>query len=252
MNADDDWNEEADERLQDLFEEDLDNQRAAVFEILDRTREEPDLEDALIEALDASISEGGDATMGTCWIAVILGELGSTRAVPLLKELLLCDDEVLVAAAVRSLRKIGDPAFQHVLESLEENEIEGDGFAAALQVLEGIGLHDLPLTRHNIEERLMSYVQAPRKGREGEQRAEAAALSLARLGVKRAKEAIEHAHTFTYRRSNSFLQEALDILTEHPAGLPCVAAKEWYDEFRWAFAADPGGELAVLDEDESD
>ncbi|MFN0060860.1 MAG: HEAT repeat domain-containing protein [Planctomycetota bacterium] len=250
LNDDEDIRGELDERLLELFDEDLDSQRAAVFELLDRIRAEDDLEDALIDALDASISEGGDITMGTCWIAVILGEFGSIRAVPLLKELLFSEDEVLVAAAVRSLRKIGDPAFQHVLDALENDELEGDAFAAALQVLEGIAIHDLPLTRHHIEERLLRFVQAPRREREGERRAEAAALSLARLGVRRAIEAIEHAHTVIYRRSNSFLQEALELLNEHPNGVPCVAEKEWFEEFRWAFATDPGGELTVADDEE--
>ena len=48
------------------------------------------------------------------------------------------------------------------------------------------------------------------------------------------------------------MQEALELLDEHPEGLPVTVAPAWEDEFRWSFADLPGGELRAPGEDDEE
>ncbi|MEM7263637.1 MAG: hypothetical protein AAF488_16740 [Planctomycetota bacterium] len=243
--------DDVDERLYGLFDDDPVHQRSAVFELIERAPREPDLEEALVEALEMSFEHWNDTTQATFWVIVILGEIGLDRVIPLIAQGLSVDDEVLVAASTRALRRIGEDAFTHLLEELRRDNFEHDGFVAALHVLEGVRAHDAPGTREVIEAQLTQFVAEPSEGRSGELRAEAAALSLARLGHTDARSAIERLHNEVYRRRNAFLQEALDLIDEYPEGVPTEAELSWDDEFRWALG-DPGGDVRALFEEEDD
>lgn len=236
--------DEADERLQGLFDDDPAVQHRTVWELIERVPTEPDLEEALLETLELSFSEWTDDTQATLWIAVILGELRTERAVPLLARGLGSDDEPVVAAVVRALRRIGAPAYDYLLEQLDDDAFAIEPWRAAVTALEGVrGEAAPPGLRETVEERLITLLHRPVDDRESVYRAEQAALSLARIGVPRAKEPIERLHNEVLGRANSFLQEALDILAEHPEGTPLSSDLEWTDEFRWVADADPGGEL---------
>ncbi len=250
MNASDSLRDDVDERLLGLFSEDPSLQRTIVSELIERAPTEPDLEEALVEALEMSLEHWNDDTQATLWIVVILGEISLERAVPVIYQALSTEDELYVAAAVRAFRRIGDAAFNMLLENLDAEKMTEDTFSSAMRVLEGVRLHDVPGTREVIEQQLITFISQPKKGRRGELCSEAAALTLAHIGCPQARDAIEHLHNVVYRRSNSFLQEALDLIDDLPDGVPSEAELPWHEEFRWALEGDPGGELSAFFEDE--
>lgn len=235
--------DEADDRLNGLFDDDPHAQRQAVWDVLERAANEPDLEDALLEALELSFSEWTDESQGTLWMVIIVGELRLESAVNLLLRGLGSEDELVVAAVIRSLRRIGEPAFDAILDELDDDAFGLEAWRAAITALEGVRSHDLPVVRDTIEERLIALLHRPVDDRDSIYRAEQAALSLARIGVQRSRPIIEKLHTEVLGRANAFLQEALDILEENPEGTPLSSDLEWTEEFRWASDADPGGEL---------
>ncbi len=239
--------EEADDRLQGLFAENLDTVHKAVRDLVERCLLDPEIEELLIETLQAAISQGNDETQASVWMTVVLGELESREAVPVLVQALSFHDEMVSMAAVHSLRRIGLPAFEALLEILDGEGLNGDTFTAMAGVLRGVTLHDYPQILEQVESALLRYVIHPPQGRDGYRCMETAALTLARMGVARARQPIERVLKDRYDSVHAYLQEALDILEEHPQGIPCDRNDSWDGEFRWA-AGDqlPGGELENL------
>ena len=133
---------------------------------------------------------------------------------------------------------------------MRDEDFDGDHFPSAVEVLEGVRTLDSPQTRESVEEHLLSYLYRPASEDGHARRSEAAALTLARLGVRRSKEAIERLHNDVYQRRNSFLQEAIDLLDENPDGIPCRSEIAWGEEFRWSSGAEPGGMIGLDDDGE--
>lgn len=248
--------DEVDERLSGLFSDDAGEVGAAIQELLDQAAADDDLHEILLETFQLSLDEQNDETQGTAWMALILGELELAEALgPLLQATSYDDDEVLVLAAVRSLRRMGRPAFTAILERLDEDDDYPTGaFVAAVQVLEGVQLHSLADVRAEIEETLVAYLLRARAEHAFTEiaKVEGVAIALAHMGVARAKPTIQSI-VDELPVGNSFLQEAIEIMDEHPAGMPCSASASWLEEFHWAFGEpfdeDVFGEDAGDDDD---
>lgn len=235
----------ADERLQGLFSDDSEEVRVTVRDLIAEAFADPEVEELLVDTLEASLRDGNDDTSASAWMAVILGETRCVQAIGALVEAISGEDEMLAAAASRALRRIGQPAFAVLLDMLEGDDLGSGLYVAVAECLEGLRLHDLGDERERAIALLTQRVLTPAEGREGLVRIEAAALALARLGEQDARTAIELAAERLGRTSSSFLHEALEILDAQPQGIPCASADPWDDEFRWALGPDlPGGELA--------
>ncbi|MEM7167816.1 MAG: hypothetical protein AAF581_20360 [Planctomycetota bacterium] len=247
------FRDNVDAQIVGLFSEEQDVVGATIQELVEGVATDEDLIDTLLETLQQSLDEQCDETQGTAWIALILGELEVLEALgPLLQATSCDDDEVLVMAAVRSLRRLGRPAFATILERLEEDDdYEAAAFAAAVQVLEGVQLHDLSDVQAEVEEALIAYLERARAEQQFAPIAkiEAVAVALAHLGVARARPVIE-AINEQLLAGNAFLQEALEIMEEQPGGVPCSAAASWLEEFHWAFGEPFDAALADADEPE--
>ncbi|HLU47893.1 MAG TPA: hypothetical protein VK116_07405, partial [Planctomycetota bacterium] len=70
-----------DEEIASLFTEDPAALERAVRHLIDRARDDSRMEAALIDTLEIAVDEECDETLASSWIAVILGEAGSARAI---------------------------------------------------------------------------------------------------------------------------------------------------------------------------
>ena len=236
-----------DERISALFGNDP---FTAVAELTIAAQREVELESQLTEVLQASLDNPIDASLGTAAATLILGEIASHEAIGPLIAALASDDEMVVLAATRALRRIGEPALEPLLDMLDSPDLDEDVAQSVTESLEGVAMHDLPELRGQIESRLMRELLEPGVR---PRRREAAALALARLVVERARAAIDPLLETEFRSGNTYLQEALEILDEHPEGLPCPANIAWHEDLRWADGSVlPGGELEDPDDEESD
>lgn len=242
--------DEVDERLEGLFSDEPDDVRGTIRELVDQAQTDPEIEELLADTLQSALDQGNDDTMGSAWIGLILGEIGSEEGIAPLLGSISSDDEVLAANAIRALQRIGRPALEAILDRMEEDEeIDAAAFAAGAEVLEGVRLHDLPDLSQRIEDVFLEHLQHIRQiltpditlSGHALRRLETASLTLARLGVAAAHDDIKHFAEEHCDGMNSFLQEALEILEEQPAGIP-PRDSSWETEFRYAlgehFAAD--------------
>jgi len=233
------WYEgDIDPRVAELFGGDPSR---GVAELTALAQGDDELEAQLIELLQASLDTGADDTLGTAAVTIVLGEIRSREAIGALLRALGSPDEMVAAAAVRGLQRIGEPALEPLVELLDGDELDDDVAELVVAALEGVRAQDLPDARAQVEARLLGELYAPRLGR---RRRERAALALARLGVARAGAAVEHLLAAEFPSGNAFLEEALEILGEHPEGLPSPAEVPWQEELFWADAGVlPGGDL---------
>ena len=236
---------ELDERIQALFGNDP---FTAVAELTEAAGDDEELETQLVDLLQASLDNPIDASLGTAAVTLVLGEIQSREAIGPLIGALAADDEMVVAAAVRALRRVGEPALEALLDLLDSSDLDDDVAQAIVESLEGVSMHDLPEAQGQIESRLLRELLEPGIR---PRRRESAALALARLGVHRSREVIEHLFENEFGSANSYLQEALEILEEHPDGLPSPAQSPWHEDLRWADGSQlPGGDLERPEEED--
>lgn len=241
-----------DPRLSLLFDEDGAVASRACLELVSIVFDDPELELEMIELLQTNIEQEEGFSTGELCIALLLGEIRSAPATAALLSCLNMDDEMLQRIAIRSLQRIGGPAFDQILDLLENPEMDSESAAMAIESLEGISLHDLPQHRENIEERLRIDLVNRTLPLE---RREAVAIALARLGVAGVTETIELLLQEEFQEGNAFITEALEIMTEYPEGLPGHAEDPIEQVVQW-FSDEilPGGEfdLSTIQEPDPD
>ena len=177
-----------DPRLANLFLGDLDEVTEACIQLINTVFDDPELEQSMIDRIQQLIDEEEGFLPGELCMALILGELRSAPSTPIFLQALRDEDEMLQRISIRSLQRIGDPAFEAILEMLEDPQLEGETASLAIEALEGISLHELPQQRTAIEERLRKDLlsqQLPLPRRE------AAATALSHLGMADAVDLIE-------------------------------------------------------------
>ncbi len=241
-----------DPRLDPLFDDDSHTVMEACLDLVKVVFDDPELEQELIELLETTLDEGEGYSSGVICSVLLLGEVRSTVATPVILRCLQQDDEVLQRASIRTMRRIGSPAFDAVIELLDDIELDGELAALAIECLEGVSLHDLPQSREAIEECLRADLMRPQMP---VQRTEATALALAHLGVVEAIEIIERVLDRDFPDGNAFITDALDLLRDHPQGLSGFAEDPIENVLRWLSAEIlPGAELeqAILLDPEED
>jgi HEAT repeat protein len=242
-----------DPRLSPLFEEDADVVARSCIDLVTIAFEDPELELEMIDLLQRNIDRKEGFSTGEFCIALVLGEIHSTPSTTVIIQCLHAEeDEMIQRIAVRSLQRIGGPAFDAILELLEDPEINGEAAAMAIESLEGIGLHQLPQHRENIIERLRIDLV---NNKLPILRREAAAIALARLGISEVAETIELLLEREFKNGNVFITEALDLMSEYPDGTPGHTEDPIEQVVRW-ISDDilPGGELdlSMIKMEESD
>jgi len=230
-----------DSRLSLLFEEDATVVSRRCLELVPIVFDDPELELEMIEILQRIVDQEEGFSTGELCIALLLGEIRSAPATTVILRCLQSEDEVLQRTSVRSLQRIGGPAFDQILDLLEDANLDGEISARAIESLEGIALHDLPQQREHIEDRLR--IDLVNRALPIERR-EAVALALARLGISDASETIELLLEHEFPNGNVFISDALELMTEYPGGLPSHVEDPIEQVVRW-LSDDilPGGEL---------
>ena len=241
-----------DPRLALLFDEDAAVVSRACVELVPIVFDDPALELEMIDLLQRIIDQENGFSTGELCIALLLGEIRSVPATAVLLSCLNAEDEMLQRITVRSLQRIGGPAFDEILDLLDNPQMESEAAVMAIESLEGITLHDLPQHRENIEERLRVDLVDRRLPLE---RREAVAIALARLGVTEVSETIEFLLEQEFSEGNAFISEALELMNEYPDGFPGHAEDPIEHVVQW-FSDEilPGGEfdLSTIQEEKSD
>ena len=219
-----------DPRLDPLFDDDSHTVVEACLGLVKVVFDDPELEQELIELLETTLDEGEGFCSGVLCSVLLLGEVRSAPATTVILRCLQQDDEVLQRASIRTMQRIGSPAFDAVIEFLRDLELDGELAALAIECLEGVSLHDLPQSREAIEDCLrtdLARSQIP------VQRTEATALALAHLGVVEAIEIIERVLDRDFPDGNAFITDALELLRDHPQGLSGIAEDPIENVLRW-------------------
>ena len=198
-----------------------------VLELADRRTE---VENRLIELLSLAVDQGIDDTYGSVWICLILGEIQSRPAIPVLLRALAGSDEPLQEAAVDALRRLGEPAFDAVMDALRE-EHSLDFELAAYRVLEGAALWEHPYLLEEVRDFLCERILS---GSLPAPALEAAALTVARLGDRRVLDYLRKVLRDQFQDRNAALRDAVEMLEENESGLPLIADfVHWTDRVAW-------------------
>lgn len=232
-----------DPRLANLFLGDLDEVTEACIQLINTVFDDPELEQSMIERIQQLIDDEEGFLPGELCMALILGELRSAPATPIFLQALRDEDEMLQRISIRSLQRIGDPAFEAILEMLEDPQLEGETASLAIEALEGISLHELPQQRTAIEERLRKDLlsqQLPLPRRE------AAATVLSHLGMADAIDLMEEVLQRDFPHGNVLIGESLEALKENPSGQGGVAEDPIENVLGWLeLDLVPGAEFEI-------
>jgi hypothetical protein len=226
----------ADEDLLALFEDDRRVLKRAVRGLISRAAEDPDLEARLVDLLELSLEHRNDDSSASVCAAIILGEIGSTRGLGVLQRALALDsDEELQEGAQTALLRMGAPAIDAILLSLEE--IEDPAFAGpAYEVLGMAGsLGDEELASR-VKGFLEERVEVERRKPRAERAIEHIFRASARLGDRRQIDAMKRVLGEDYGGRNPAVEDAIEMLEENEAGLPISGdVPPWEERFGWLF-----------------
>ncbi|HAK95741.1 MAG TPA: hypothetical protein DCM87_12280 [Planctomycetes bacterium] len=188
------------------------------------------VERRLIELLELAVDEGLDDSSGAVWIALVLGEIQSRPAVPVLVRALAASDETLAEAGIDAIKRIGEPAFDALMQALDGAE-EPEFEHAAYQAIEGVATWEHPYMLDEVRDFLLDRVRQPAIGARS---IEDAALVLARLGDRRALPVLKKILGNRFKGLNPALQDAIEMLQENNDGVPLAsAAIPWQERVRW-------------------
>lgn len=227
----------ADEDVLSLFEEDPDEVAGGVRRLVRRTENDADLVVQLSDLLAAALDEDCDDSQASIWLAVTLGESGSSLAVPVLLRTLTHPDETLQDAAFVALLRLGPPAISGAMEWVDEDF--GLEFARqAYRLLGETGLHQDPV----LQERVTAYLEErwEMERAHGDVRCvEALAEAFARLGHRSMLGEIEAVVDRRFHGSHPLIEDAAASLRDNEAGVAFVPTMPpWSERYGWIFETD--------------
>lgn len=228
--------------LRDMVEEDLlvlfssDRRvlKRAVRGFIARAAEDLDLEARLVDLLETSVEHQNDDSSASVCAAIILGEVGSTRALGVLQRALALDsDEEIHEAAQTALLRMGAPAIDAILLSIDE--VDDPAFAAPAYEILGIAgsLEGEELGRR-VQGFLEERVEIERRKPPAERAIGHIFRASARLGDRRQIDVMKRVLREDYGGRNPEIQDALEMLEENTAGVP-IAGEDWPWEERFGW-----------------
>ena len=243
-----------DEELQTLFTEDEEELQRGVRFLIRRTLEDADLESRLVDLVDLALEHRNDATNASVWATVVLGEARSQLAIGTLERSLAADhDEVLQDAAMVALLRIGTPALEAVMDTVDDDASvilrrAAYGLLGLTAVLED------DLLTERVGEFLKSRIGLERSLDVSEQALEELFTALASLGRRDALDDM-HATLREDRHSsqNPALLDALERLENNAEGTAFVGnISPWEERYGWLFGDLRDAARVRRDEDEED
>ncbi|HVR73574.1 MAG TPA: HEAT repeat domain-containing protein [Planctomycetota bacterium] len=237
--------EMVDDDLLVLFSEDPSEVEGGVRALMEASSQAESIgesiEERLVDLLETSYEHQNDATSATRMAAVILGEIGSTRAIPvLLRWLVAEDDEMVQDAALVAILRIGAPAVDALIDAVEEAESPGLN-RQAYGLLGMVGA----LEDASLRQRVMNFLEARFEVERRKPRDESALEELcsasAALGDRRQLPTMRRVLAEDYRGLNAMIQDACDALEENAEGVPFVPSPlPWHERYGWLFEDDRG------------
>lgn len=230
-----------DEEILELFSDDPEGLKAAVRNLVHRARDDAAMESRLIDTLETAVEEGNDDSQASVWIAVVLGEARSQRALGLLIRCLgNDDDEVLQDAAGVALLRVGTPAVRLVMEAVEE-EMGRQFNRMAYRFLGDTGVVEDEALHRWLREFLEERLEEERRTPPDESALEELAAAGGRLGHRNLLGSLKEVLARRYRGCNAVLEDAISMLEENEAEVPFVPTiPPWEERYGWLFEGDVG------------
>ncbi len=227
-----------DDEMLGLFSEGSHHVARTARTLVALSADDPVIADKLIDALETSLEHGNDDTQATVYISLILGEIRSRDAVPILLRALGGEDETVQQAAEDALLKIGAPSIYPLMDGYEE-EPNAQFTEAGYRLLGNVGgLNDedlLQRARDFLLERVQTEEVTPRSEHAIERLFHASAL----LGDRRMMPIMDRVLRTRFRGLNAAIQDSRDMLSENAQGIPIVHDKlPWVEPHRWLFDED--------------
>ncbi len=225
--------------LRGLFEDDSSDVQIAVRELLGQARADDSMADRLIEALETSVEECVDDTDASAWIAVVLGEIGSVEAIPVLLRCLVDDDdEILQDAAYVAILRIGPHALRALMEWLDEEPGQSLRQQGYRLLGDSAILEDADLVEE-AREFVRGMVLRERHYEPAESAFEDALQAVARLGDLESLDALRRILVQDFDGRHQGILDAIEQLEENTEGVAFVPTqKPWEERYGWLLAAD--------------
>ncbi len=224
--------EMVDDDLLVLFVDDDEEIARAVRHFITLAGERDAVEGQLIDLLEMSLEHLNDESSASMWAIVILGEIGSVRAIPVLRHALLAD-EVLQDSAQIALLRIGSPAVEAVMDAIDEDENPRLN-RAAYPVLGMIGVLEDNLMSERVAGFLQARVPVERRSEREDSALEELFQAIARIGDRRQLESMKEILREEFSENNPALQDAIELLEENIAGVAIGASTPpWEERYGW-------------------
>ncbi len=224
--------EMVDDDLLVLFVDDGEEIARAVRHFIALAREKGAVEDQLIDLLEMSLEHLNDDSSASMWAIVILAEIGSVRAIPVLRRALLAD-EVLQDSAQIALLRIGSPAVEAVMDAIDEDENPRLN-RAAYPLLGMIGVLEDNLMSERVANFLQARVPIERRSEREDSALEELFQAVARIGDRRQLESMKEILRQEFSENNPALQDAIELLEENIAGVAIGASTPpWEERYGW-------------------
>ena len=224
--------EMVDDDLLVLFVDDGEEIARAVRHFIALAREKGAVEEQLIDLLEMSLEHLNDESNASMWAIVILGEIGSVRAIPVLRRALLAD-EVLQDSAQIALLRIGSPAVEAVMDAIDEDENPRLN-RAAYPLLGMIGVLEDKLMSERVANFLQARVPIERRSEREDSALEELFQAVARIGDRRQLESMKEILREEFSENNPALQDAIELLEENIAGVAIGASTPpWEERYGW-------------------
>lgn len=204
------------EDLLPLFTSDNEDLHKTIADIMDLANRKKDVERELIHLLEVAATHGNDDTQGALWIMLILGETQSRESIFTLINALKSPDEALQEGASDAIQRIGEPAFEALMESCAGTPpTEFDQISLA--TLTGAIAWEHPYLLDEVRDFIVEKI-----GNEDlpQRSLESAALASAMLGDRRALPVLQSLLKARYGGVNAALQDAIGMLEDNPEGAP--------------------------------
>ena len=221
-----------DDDLLVLFVDDGEEIARAVRHFIALAREKGAVEDQLIDLLEMSLEHLNDDSSASMWAIVILAEIESVRAIPVLRRALLAD-EVLQDSAQIALLRIGSPAVEAVMDAIDEDENPRLN-RAAYPLLGMIGVLEDNLMSERVANFLQARVPIERRSEREDSALEELFQAVARIGDRRQLESMKEILREEFSENNPALQDAIELLEENIDGVAIGASTPpWEERYGW-------------------
>ena len=224
--------EMVDDDLLVLFVDDDEEIARAVRHFMELAQEKTAVEEQLIDLVEISLEHLNDDSSASMWAIVILGEIGSVRAIPVLRHALLAD-EVLQDTAQIALLRIGSPAVEAIMDAIDEDENPRLN-RAAYPLLGMIGVLEDDLMSDRVANFLQARVPVERRSDREDSALEELFQAIARIGDRRQLETMKEILSEDFSDNNPALQDAIELLEENIAGVAIGASTPpWEERYGW-------------------